>query len=104
MSFLTGIEVAEQLRRAIRNEITVTLIDPSRSWANAFAGDVAFMFDDWVITFFNDCDELDYCDSAQAADGRQGEFNAWWDAHEEPICLLNEMERSALEVLLEKAR
>lgn len=101
---LSGREVAEQFRRAIRGEVEVELADPEYSWDDAYAGNVEFLIGDWRVWFFNDCDELDYCDNATAPDGRAGEFDEWYDAKEEPTDLLESSEHAALERLLEQAR
>lgn len=74
------------------------------TWNGVYAGDVEFSIGDWRITIFNDCCELDYCDSAIAPDGRQGDFDYWWDEKQEPISLLTIEERAALERLLEEAK
>lgn len=71
---LTGREVGEQIRRALRGEIEVRLVNPAWTWEAVFAGDVEFLFGDWRITIFNDCDSLDYVDNAIAPDGRIGTY------------------------------
>lgn len=98
-----GVEVVEQLIRAIRGDIPVSLTNPDRSWNNVFAGDCEFAIGDWKVAFFNDCDELDYCDRAEAPDGRKGDFDDWYGANQEPVELLSEAHRIALERILEKA-
>jgi hypothetical protein len=97
---LSGPDVVAQIRRALASEIQVLLDRADWSWEIAYAGDVGFWFGDWKIVFFNDCDDLDYCDSAEAPDGRRAEFIDWRDANEEPTALLSLGELGALETLL----
>jgi hypothetical protein len=85
MARLTGRDVAEQIRRALRGEIEVHLVNPIWSWDAIFAGDVPFLFGDWRITFFNDCDSLDYVDEAVDSAGRHvtyaDDFSADYDVN-----------------------
>lgn len=110
MDHLTSKEVAEQLRRALRDEVPVTLADPSHSWEQAYCGDVAFKVGDWLLVFFNDCNELDYTDSAESPDGREATYKQWATELEDPtgwlcpLCHLSSEEQSDLEALLEAAR
>lgn len=100
---ITGPEVAEVLRRAIRGEIPVTLENSAHKWAFANC-DVGFKFGpDWHIVFFNDAGDLDYCNDAVHGD-RTGDFDSWYDAKSEPVSLLDHSEQVALERLLEAAR
>ena len=111
---LTGQEVAEQIRRAIRGEVDVRLQHPKDVWGDG-VGNVAFWFGDWSITFFDDAGELDYCDSATAPDGRSGDFDDWCaqsseDGTElrpdtEPLeSILDRAELRKLEMLLNAAK
>lgn len=109
---LSGHEVTDQIQRALRGEIAFSLIG-SATWDEAF-GDVSFRFGDWAITFFNDCGDLDYCDSARAPDGREGEYEDWCavpmdDCGDvrptaQPLDLLSADELRALDRLLREAR
>lgn len=102
---VSGEEVAELLRQAIRGEVAVKLAHAEWTWEGTYAGDVGFVVGDWRVTIFNDCDELDYIDSVTAPDGRTGDFDQWWDDnHSEPTCFLDASEQAALERLLEEAR
>lgn len=56
--------------------------------------------DGWVITLFNDCGTLDYCDSCYSPDGREYEFSSR-DASD-PIELLTLAEHRQLEELLRR--
>jgi hypothetical protein len=88
---IPGHEVAELLRRAGRGEVKIVAV--GRSWNLVYAGNVTLVIGDYVVVIFNDCDELDYVDSATAPDGRRGELEAWWESHTEPVSLLTEVER-----------
>ena len=100
-------EVAEQLRKAVRGELTVALAEPQYGAWNERGGDVAFTFGVWTIWFFNDCDEMDYVDSARAPGGRVGAFADWTTSEggwENPLDMLDADEQHALEELLRAAR
>lgn len=98
-------EVADVMRRALRGDVAVRLLEPEWTWDRVYAGDCGFMFGDWGLSFFNDCQELDYCDYAKAPDGRQTNFAQWWDAHgNDPVGLLSQSELAAMEDLLEGLR
>lgn len=115
---LTGQEVAEQLRRAIRGEVSLLLAsDQHETWDEAFASNVVFDVGGWRIEIFNDCDSIDYCDSATAPDGRKGDFDDWKSIFDddgdisrsgtEPIRYIiahNDEEFAALERLFKAAR
>jgi hypothetical protein len=81
-------EVREILNKIGRGELVPKLKDPSRTWADAFAGDVEFLVDGWTIVIFNDCMDWDYVDSVITPDGRTGDFEDWcgngeqWDQPE----------------------
>lgn len=98
---VTGPELVELFRKAIRREVKVVAL--GASWKNVYAGDVRFRIGDYTVTIFNDCNELDYVDSARAPDGREGDFDAWFDANQEPVSLLTKLEFQQLENLLEGA-
>jgi hypothetical protein len=99
---LLGAEVSEQIRRALRGEAHV-LVTERCSWVDAYCGDVAVMVGDWRMVFFNDCGELDYCASARAPDGREGDFDEWYDDQQEPVELLTPEEYRDFERMLEQA-
>ena len=97
-------EVAAVLRKVVAGEIAITLADPSSTWAEVYAGDVEFFAGGWSITFFNDCMELDYVDSATAPDGRRSEFDEWSNeetGYNNPLVHLTRAERTTLEQLLD---
>jgi hypothetical protein len=98
---VTGPELVELFRKAIRREVKVVAL--GASWKQVYAGDVRFRIGDYTVTIFNDCNELDYVDSAIAPDGREGDFEAWANQNLEPVSLLTELEYQQLENLLERA-
>ncbi|NWL79564.1 hypothetical protein DM872_22190 [Pseudomonas taiwanensis] len=98
---LSGHEVAQLLREAIAGRLELRLDDPANTWQGAYCGLVAFRVAGWRLQFFNDCDSLDYCNSAESPDGRTGTFEIWFDADEEPVALLGETEQRALAELLD---
>jgi hypothetical protein len=99
---VSGPELAELFRKAIRHEVKIAAI--GNSWKDVYAGDVRFRIGEYTVTIFNDCNELDYVDSAIAPDGREGDFDAWYNAGVEPVSLLTDVEHLLLENLLERAK
>ncbi len=98
---VTGPEIADLFRKAIRREVKIVAL--GESWKSVYAGDVRFRIGNYTVVIFNDCNELDYVDSAAAPDGREGDFDDWWESHTEPVTLLTPQEYQALENLLESA-
>jgi hypothetical protein len=98
---VTSPELVELFHKAIRREVKVVAL--GESWNDVYAGNVRFHIGDYTVVIFNDCNELDYVESATAADGREGEFDAWWFANLDPVSLLTELEYQQLENLLERA-
>ena len=96
-----GEEILELFRQAIRGEVQIVAL--GESWNNVYAGDVRFRIGGYEVVIFNDCNELDYADSATSPDGRKGDFDDWWNADTEPVRRLTEQEYTALEHLLESA-
>jgi hypothetical protein len=97
---IPGHEVCEVLRKAISGQLIVELGMPSVTWDEVYAGIVPFRFDNWQISFYNDCDELDYCEAAIAPNGRSEVFLTWQSMSAEPVSLLTDSERQALEQIL----
>jgi hypothetical protein len=111
-------EVAEQLRKAVNGEVEVKLFRPRKSklkrveekldkvpqlqsWNEVYAGNVEFAIGDWRVIIFNDCNELDYIDSAFAPNRLKGTFDSW---SENPLRYLTTAEQTQLELLLERAK
>lgn len=97
---LTGQEVIVFLRFVLSGQVILQLENSALSWDKTYCGVIGFKANGWTLRFFNDCDSLDYCDSATDPDGRAGTFEGWQAAGEEPVALLCEAEQRALEDLL----
>ena len=101
---ISGHEVCIVLRNAIAGQLVVDLVLPSATWDQVYCGIVPFRFGSWQISFYNDCDELDYCEEAIAPDGRSGAFQTWSSASDEPVSLLTDAERQSLQNILKAVR
>jgi 2,3-bisphosphoglycerate-dependent phosphoglycerate mutase len=99
--FVSGEEIAELFRRAIRLELKIFAI--GGQWNEVYAGNVRFRMGEYQVVIFNDCDSLDYVDSVIAPDGRMGDFDAWFALRTEPVSLLNDREKQLLQDLLDSA-
>lgn len=70
------------------------------SWAEIYCGLMTVETDGWVITFYNDCDTLDYCDSCYNPEGRVYSFDSLQRFGTDPVELLSTWEHRELERLL----
>lgn len=70
------------------------------SWPEIYCGLMAVEVDGWVVTFYNDCDTLDYCDSCYSPDGRAYIFDSFERYGTDPVELLSTWEFTQLEQLL----
>lgn len=59
--------------------------------------------DGYKLAIFNDCNQVDYVDSATAPDGRIADFDDWMIGNDEPVDLLTDEEQDRLEILMEAA-
>ncbi|WP_411960662.1 hypothetical protein ACK3BE_09535 [Pseudomonas mandelii] len=96
---LTAREVYQILREACMASRATRRIT-SAKWNEIYCGLMTVDVDGWVITLFNDCGTLDYCDSCYSPDGREYEFSSR-DASD-PIDLLTPAEHRQLEELLRR--
>jgi hypothetical protein len=71
-----------------------------QSWNEIYHGLMPVDIDGWVLTLFNDCDTLDYCEYCRSPDGRVGTLELWQCNGAEPVELLSAWEREQLERLL----
>lgn len=94
---VTGKEVADLLAKAAAGEVPVYLAEPGETLEKTYCGNIDFVIEGHTITFFIDCDEIDYVDYVTWADGRTGDFDEWWNAQEEPVDLL--MKSNLLDLL-----
>mgnify|MGYP003455192730 FL=1 len=94
---LTAQEVYQVLRdvaMASRSMQRVT----KEHWNEIYCGLMTVDVAGWMVTFFIDCGDLDYCDSCVSPDGRRYDFSAK-DAFD-PVGLLSPDEHRQLEELL----
>jgi hypothetical protein len=94
---LTAREVYEVLRGAAVASRSMRRITQD-SWDEIYCGLMTIDVDSWMITFFIDCGDLDYCDSCVSPDGRKYEFSSK-DTFD-PVGLLSSDEHRKLEELL----
>ena len=74
-----------------------------QSWAEIYCGLMTVEADGWVLTFYNDCDTLDYCDSCYSPEGRAYLFDSLQSYSTDPVELLSTWECAQLEKLLSVA-
>ncbi|MFP3677189.1 hypothetical protein SB725_08660 [Pseudomonas sp. SIMBA_041] len=96
---LTAREIYVVLRDAPTISRSIRRIT-NATWDEIYCGLMTVNVDDWVITLYNDCGELDYCDSCYSPEGRRYEFSSR-DASD-PIDLLTPAEHRQLEELLRR--
>ncbi|MBD1551562.1 DUF7693 family protein [Pseudomonas typographi] len=72
----------------------------NHSWGEIYCGLMTVDADGWVITLYNDCDTLDYCDSCYSPDGRAYLFDSFQRYGTDPMELLSTWELAQLERLL----
>lgn len=94
---LSAQEVYQVLRDALKGIRSMRRIT-EESWNVIYCGLMTIDVDDWRITFFIDCGDLDYCDSCISADGRRYNFSAKDDF--DPVGLLSPDEHHQLEARL----
>lgn len=96
---LTAREVYQVLRDVALGTRTMQRVC-SQSWNEIHNGHMPVEIDGWMLTLFNDCDTLDYCENCRAPDGRVGTLEAWQRYGTDPVDLLSGWEREQLERLL----
>jgi hypothetical protein len=100
-AFIPGAEIAELFRRALRGEAKIFTV--GSSWTEIYAANVEVRIDGYKLAIFNDCNQVDYVDSATAPDGRIADFDDWWIGKDDPVDLLTDEEQDRLETLMEAA-
>lgn len=96
---LTAREVYQILRDAALGTRSMRRIT-STSWDEIYCGLMTVDVDGWVITLFNDCSDLDYCDSCYSPDGRRYDFSSTNPHALDPVELLDPDEHRRLEEML----
>lgn len=71
-----------------------------QSWPEIYCGLMVVEVDGWVVTLYNDCDTLDYCDSCYSPDGRAYIFDSSERFGTDPVELLSTWEHQQLERML----
>ncbi|MCI3911824.1 DUF7693 family protein [Pseudomonas syringae] len=96
---LTAREVCQVLRDAIFGRRTM-IRACVQTWEELYAGMFMVDVEGWSMTIFNDCDELDYCETCVSTDGRRWSFDSGDRYGTDPIALLSTWEHQTLESLL----
>lgn len=98
---IPGQEIAELFRRALRGEVKIFTV--GASWTDIYASNVEVRIDGYKLVIFNDCNQFDYVDHAIAPDGREGDFDDWFNSDTDPVQMLTDDEQTRLEALMEAA-
>ncbi|MGY3306934.1 hypothetical protein ACVK1X_006265 [Pseudomonas sp. PvR086] len=61
----------------------------AQSWNEIYHGLMPVEINGWVLTLFNDCHTLDYCEYCRSPDGRVGTLEFWLRDGADPVELLN---------------
>lgn len=96
---LSAREVSQVLREAIFGRSVMSKVG-HESWDEIYSGHFQINVDDWQISIYNDCDQLDYCEECVSPDGRHWSFDAGDRFGTDPIALLSTWEHQTLERLL----
>lgn len=94
---LSAQEVYQILRDASKGTRSMRRIT-QESWNAIYCGLMTVDVDDWKITFFIDCGDLDYCDNCVSPDDRKYEFTSINGL--DPVGLLAPDEHRQLEEML----
>ncbi|MBD8791036.1 hypothetical protein IFR09_11700 [Pseudomonas syringae] len=96
---LTAREVCQVLREVVFERRTMTKVG-SQTWDEVYACHFGIDVEGWLITLYNDCDELDYCEECISPDGRRWRFDPGDRFGTDPVALLSTWEHQTLERLL----
>jgi len=96
---LTALEVYQVLSDVALGK-RIMMRSSIQSWSEIYHGLMPVSTDGWVLTLFNDCDTLDYCEHCRSPDGRVGTLELWQRDGADPVELLSASEREQLEELL----
>jgi hypothetical protein len=96
---LPALEVCLVLKDAAQGK-RIIMRSSIQSWSEIYHGLMAVEIDGWLLTLFNDCDTLDYCEYCRSPDGRVGTLALWQRDVPDPVDLMNSRVREQLERLL----
>jgi hypothetical protein len=98
-SSLPASEVSQVLTDVVLGKRIMTR-SSTQSWSEIYHGLMPVEIDGWQLTFFNDCDTLDYCEYCRSPGGRVGTLELWQRDGADPVELLSAWEQEQLERLL----
>lgn len=96
---LTALEVSQMLTDVALGKRIMTR-SSIQSWNEIYHGLMPVEIDGWLLTLFNDCDTLDYCEYCRSPDGRVAMLELWQRDGVDPVEILSVWEREQLERLL----
>lgn len=98
---LTAREVCQVLREVVFGRRPMANVH-TQSWGDVYAGHFIVEIEGWRVSVYNDCDELDYCETCISPDGRTWSFDPGDRYGTDPIALLSTWEHQRLESLLKE--
>ena len=102
MKALTVREVYEVLRDTALGVLAVRRLS-TQTWSEIYCGMMTIEVEGWVITLYNDCNSLDYCDSCYSPDGRSYDYSSPLNQGTDPVELLSSTEHELMEARLNVA-
>jgi len=72
----------------------------SQTWDDVYACHFVVDIEGWRISLYDDCDSLDYCESAMSPEGLRWAFDPGDRYGTDPVALLSTWEHQTLERLL----
>lgn len=96
---LTAREVCQVLREVVFERRVMTKVG-TQTWDEVYACHFIVDVEGWLITLYNDCDELDYCEECFSPDGKQWSFGIGDRPGTDPMALLSTWEHQTLQRLL----
>ncbi|MNQ60165.1 bifunctional RNase H/acid phosphatase [compost metagenome] len=98
-SGLSAREVCQVLREVTFGRRSITKVGEA-SWDETYAGHFVIDVEGWLISIYNDCNELDYCEECMSPDGRDWSFDSGDRYGTDPIALLSTWEHQNLHRML----
>ncbi|QZI73776.1 hypothetical protein K5F93_23695 [Pseudomonas protegens] len=96
---LSAREVSQVLREAIFGRSVMTKVG-HESWDEIHIGHFHVSVDDWEMSIYNNCDQLDYCEQCISPGGRRWSFDSGDRFSTDPVALLSTWEHQTLELKL----